>query len=217
MQDLRFEVMDEPTYRQHPAFSNTDLSNARKLRMGVPLRKRSQPLRVGSLVHELLLEPESWQECSKHVPQQELRHIERLAAAARCHPRLSRWLADPQAQREVSAFWTDAHTGLPCKARADLYLPGSLLVDLKTTSCGTSERFRKDAFRYDYDRQLVFYLQAFQAPEALLAGISKPKRGQVILLPLDEEMRETGTLKMRSLLEQLAADEALQQQVRENR
>ena len=45
-----------------------------------------------------------------------------------------------ESQSEKPIYWTDAATGLPCKALIDSYAPG-LVRDLKTTNAATREDF----------------------------------------------------------------------------
>jgi hypothetical protein len=67
---------------------------------------------------------------------------------------------------EVSVFWTDAETGVPCKARYD-YLKPSGIIDLKGMANERGLRFEDAAFqaigRYRYDIQAVHYLEGYTA------------------------------------------------------
>lgn len=72
----------------------------------------------------------------------------------------------PNANREVAAFWTDAETGVECKALLDV-------LDAKTTplrpriedfkSSKDALRFDRAIGRYRYDMQAAFYMDGVQA------------------------------------------------------
>lgn len=72
---------------------------------------------------------------------------------------------------EVSAFWTDAATGVRCRCRPDLVVtvsPGRvLLVDVKTFSnCGPRE-FLKQVHRMRYHVQAAFYSEGYARASGL--------------------------------------------------
>jgi exodeoxyribonuclease VIII len=77
------------------------------------------------------------------------------------HPTL-RLLTDPKP--ELSLFWMHPATGLYLKGRVDiLYLDGGILVDLKTTRCGSKHVFGRDAYKYGYHIQLAMYMDGLTA------------------------------------------------------
>lgn len=71
---------------------------------------------------------------------------------------------------EVSSYWTDPKTGIPCKARIDA-MPfadsewGSCLVDVKTTVNASPKEFQRSVFNFGYMRQASHYLSATQHME----------------------------------------------------
>jgi hypothetical protein len=59
---------------------------------------------------------------------------------------------------ELSVFWLDPETGLPCKARADIVCRGiAVLPDFKTCQSAKPEKFLHHAYDYAYHIQLSHY------------------------------------------------------------
>lgn len=63
---------------------------------------------------------------------------------------------------ERTVLWTDADTGIECKARID-HWDGRTLVDLKTTRDIDARMFGSGAARWAYAEQLAFYLDGLRA------------------------------------------------------
>jgi len=76
------------------------------------------------------------------------------------HKRIRSLLTD--GQPEVSIVWTDAETGIRCKARLDYLLP-PCIGDIKTTSDGDEWAFAKAIDTYGYYQQAAFYLDGGRA------------------------------------------------------
>lgn len=65
---------------------------------------------------------------------------------------------------ELTVRWRDGATGLPCKARADFYMPElAVAFDLKTTSDASDSAFAKSCAAYRYHVQAAFYQSGFAA------------------------------------------------------
>lgn len=63
--------------------------------------------------------------------------------------------------KEQAIFWTDKKTGLELKAKPDLIPIGTdYIVDLKTASSASPERFHREAIDYGYHVQALFYRMA---------------------------------------------------------
>jgi PDDEXK-like domain of unknown function (DUF3799) len=95
------------------------------------------------------------------LPEQLVHKIEIAAAMIERHPQLSKAFTGGAA--EVSIFWTDRVTGVPCKARLDYWKPKAI-VDLKSFENSLGLPVRKAIARavanYRYHLQAAFYLRA---------------------------------------------------------
>nr|MBP8282363.1 PD-(D/E)XK nuclease-like domain-containing protein [Chromatiaceae bacterium] len=82
---------------------------------------------------------------------------EGMAASVRDHP-LAPVLIDGGTP-ELSAIWTDAATGAPCKGRFDLArLSDGAIIDLKTTIDASPSAFARAVVSYSYATQAAAYL-----------------------------------------------------------
>lgn len=82
--------------------------------------------------------------------------VQRMADSAMSHPVARGLLVG--GQREISFSWPDEDSGIDCKARADLYLPGEFLMDLKSCRDASPEGFARAVATYCYDVQQANYL-----------------------------------------------------------
>lgn len=119
----------------------------------------------------------------------------RTIAATREHEAAARLLAG--AKTEVSLFWYDERTGVPCKARLDAMNHGGI-SDLKTTLDASREAFRRTAEQRMYHVQKHHYCDGFRAvfgrdPEyfAFIAAESQPLHGVACWL-LPEWLQKRG-------------------------
>src|SRR5262249_30177801 len=100
-----------------------------------------------------------------------IRRIEIAAAMIEHHPQLGR--AFTGGMPEVSVFWTDDRTGVPCKARFD-YLKPRAIVDLKSYENVIGLPVRKAIARcvanYRYHIQAAFYLEGAKAARELVTA-----------------------------------------------
>lgn len=88
----------------------------------------------------------------------------RIARSVRRHPMAAQVLARGEA--EVSYYWTDAATGVTCRARVDWLVPGKALVDVKTTgNDGGSDpdTFGRQAAKLNYPMQAAHYVDGWEA------------------------------------------------------
>ena len=123
----------------------------------------------------------------------------------------ARAILDAQDGRaETNVTWTDAATGIACKARRDFVVPSlSVLADLKTTRSIDAHRFGNDIARYLYHGQLAHYSNGTKAAEGwaperhvLIAVESKPPY-DVAVFDLGEQAMEVGREKVAGLLQRL--------------
>lgn len=152
----------------------------------------TRDMRVGTIVHELVLGPhktkplvkydgddrkgnrwkdffDSWKrQCPKCeiVTQKEWDDAEPIAAAVRADP-VARRLIDG-ARREVDLAWESA--GIKCETDGIDLVGVGYLGDLKRTSCTEPEGFSRHAFRNLWHSQMTFYEEG-----ARLCGIDTSK------------------------------------------
>lgn len=97
----------------------------------------------------------------------ELDQVEQMAKALREHPIAAALFDQAHGQPEQSLFWTDAETGVACRARADWLRhlgPGRVIVpDYKTCDRADKESLRRDVWDYGYYRQAAWYLDGLRA------------------------------------------------------
>jgi hypothetical protein len=84
----------------------------------------------------------------------ETEQVRAVAAAVRSHPDAGHMLVGGRAEHIIQ--WTDAETGIACKARLDYLRPGALL-DLKTCRDASPLGFGRAAARMYYHVQSAFY------------------------------------------------------------
>lgn len=83
-----------------------------------------------------------------------------IAEQVRQHPAARALFASGKA--EQSAFWTDAETGVLCKARPDWLMPGAVL-DVKSTEDASPDGFRRSIVSWRYHVQAAWYLDGLTA------------------------------------------------------
>lgn len=86
---------------------------------------------------------------------------QRMADSVRAHPVAAGLLVG--GEREITFRWQDEDTGIACKARADLYLRGEYLMDLKSCRDASAEGFARAVVSYGYDVQQGHYLDGIRA------------------------------------------------------
>lgn len=173
-----------------PAYSNSRLGSIRnQLLSRTELPSRSVFV-FGTAFHELLLQPEIISDARDYyLSNSKLETLYRMCKAAQQDETIQAIQA--HAQIETTVQWTDTDTGLLCKAKLDAIVTQDgngnggnsgnnrrgtkIIFDLKTTACNTEEDFLTACDRYDYWRQMAFYLDGISAIGIVLIGIQKQK------------------------------------------
>ena len=142
-------------------------------------------MRLGSLVHCAVLEPEElagrYGVCGPRNTKAGKEQAERMAAAGieavtqsdmalalsmalsvRLHPAAAALLAHGKA--EQSFWWDDAATGLRCKCRPAWYA-GTTVIDLKTTTDASPSSFARSIATFRYHVQASHYLAGLHGAE----------------------------------------------------
>lgn len=177
-------------YHSGPEVSNTglgwyiDYSPLHYLRYKQgKIKKTTKSMDFGTDLHCLLLEPgrfseqyitgpESarntiiWKDFVKDNPglvvkkPSEMDHIQQAREVIGQSGDKCRWLIDTPGETEVSFFWIDPATGLPCRCRVDklIDMPKvAIVVDVKSCRDARPHKFRRSMVDYGYYRQGAHY------------------------------------------------------------
>ena len=89
--------------------------------------------------------------------------IKEMYGALAIHPIAAPLLLEGRS--EMSVFWTDDETGLPCKCRPDRIPDGEhgVILDLKTVRNADIHAFTSSCITYGYARQAGMYIEGFNA------------------------------------------------------
>lgn len=180
-------------YHRGPATSKSQLdqlakSPAHYLASLTAPRKETAAMRIGSLFHGLVLEPErvkiavapvcdkrtkdgkaTWEAfCAENVgaeivTAEEGEMLTGMVASVRAHPAASALLSGPGIA-EGSAYWVDEYSGELCRCRPDFYRSDlGIIVDLKSTRDASPKEFAKAIANYGYHRQSAMYADGVEA------------------------------------------------------
>ena len=145
-------------------------------------RKETAAMRIGSLFHGLVLEPERvkiavapvcdkrtkdgkamWEAfCLENagaeiVTAEEGEMLTGMVASVRAHSAASALLSGPGIA-EGSAFWVDEQSGELCRCRPDFYREDlGIIVDLKSTEDASPSEFARSMAKYNYHMQSAYY------------------------------------------------------------
>lgn len=179
--------MPAAEYFARPEISNSLLGLVRKAPAmarayldGTYTREETPSMRMGTLVHTLVLEPDQFggryaiaPECDRRtkagkeeferfaleaagreiIPREMHEQASAMAAAVR-HHKMARALL-LAGDSEVSVF-ADLD-GTACKSRIDFIREGGILVDLKTTADAAPDAFARSCANFGYHRQCAMY------------------------------------------------------------
>ncbi|MDE5763779.1 MAG: PD-(D/E)XK nuclease-like domain-containing protein [Ruminococcus sp.] len=223
-------IMTNAEYHAYPAVSKSDLdlidrSPAYYRHIKENPRESTPAMLLGSVVHKLILEPDSFASeyavCPaadrrtkagreiyqtftdslkngvEAVPDDVYRTALSMAESVRNHPIASRLLQGGQA--ETSWFWEE--NGIQCKCRPD-YLRTDIkcVIDLKTTQNSSLESFTKSAYDYRYHVQVAWYLKGLrtcgvEAENFLFVAVEKEPPYPVCVHAADDLMIQLGGQK----------------------
>ena len=180
-------------YHRGPATSKSQLdqlakSPAHYLASLTTQRKETAAMRIGSLFHGLVLEPErvriavapvcdkrtkdgkaTWEAfCAENigaevVTSEEGEMLTGMVASVRAHPAANALLSGPGIA-EGSAYWVDEYSGELCRCRPDFYRQDlGIIVDLKSTEDASLREFARSIAKYRYQVQSAFYQDGVEA------------------------------------------------------
>ena len=190
--------------RRLEGISNSQLTRLKNELQGKPERYPERCLVFGQAFHAAALEGQPIENPEWNLRPSEVRSIRHMCDAYSIeferHTE-SAGLQNPE--METPLTWTDAETGLPCKAQLDLRYRGhDLVFDLKSTSALNRVLLEQTLAAYDYDRQAAFYLDGSGARSFGLVAVQKRVPFEVFILTFDRdsEFIENGRRKYRFLL-----------------
>jgi PDDEXK-like domain of unknown function (DUF3799) len=191
-------------YRKLKAYSNSRLSEIKNLLMGMEQPKPLKAFSMGSILHQLILEPELAEaEDYVFLSPAPRRHLKAAMQAVLRNRLLRRVLRSEEAEREQVIQWTDKVTGLPCKAKVDIAYRdhrGRHIIDLKSTGERTREAFLRSCAQYEYERQAAFYLDGSGAESFTIYGVQKVAPYRVFRKGYTRRELEIGRWKYRFIL-----------------
>lgn len=133
--------------------------------------------------------------------------ITSMLLSVRAHPAASRLIAE--GEPEVTLYYNDPITGLPCKSRADYWVKARrFAVDAKTTLDASPEQFAKDVARYRYHVQDALYRLAFaecgeQIEHFAILAVEKKPPHAVAVYVLDADAVARGFTAARQGIDRL--------------
>lgn len=219
--------MTNAEYHAHPAVSKSDLDLVNRSPMHYRHVKenpqeQTAAMLFGSVVHKLVLEPETfsseyavaprsdrrtkegkarWQEFLGSINDEILISEElfseasAVAEAVRNDPIADKLLTKGKA--EQSYFWTNTTTGVECKCRPDYLRADGIAVDLKTTQNAAPDEFVRSAYNYRYHVQAWWYLHGLKqcgidAHDFIFIAVEKNPPYAVCVYAADDLMLELG-------------------------
>ena len=160
--------MTDTDYHNHPAVSVHQLM--RLLRApALYAHDRTTPqqpsaaMRLGSLVHCAVLEPQAVAERYAAWDGPSIAKSSAISAAVRAHPSALAILESLDAI-ESPIFWRDPATAIACRSKPDgvrlAHRDAPLIVDLKTTQDASAKAFARSAVNFLYHMQAAAYIRA---------------------------------------------------------
>lgn len=97
------------------------------------------------------------------ISQDDFQSICDMYSALAVHPIAAKLLLEGRS--EMSVFWTDEDTGLPCKCRPDRIPEGDhgVILDLKTVRSADIHSFTSACMTYGYAREAGMYIEGFNS------------------------------------------------------
>jgi len=221
--------MTEAQYRASEAISKSDLDwiapprtpkHYRARKDGLIATEQTPALRLGSLVHRAVLEPDTYRNAFAVKPegmnfatkegkewkaaqnkpiltQQEAFSVSRIVDAVWTHPYAKRLLKD--AVTEQCLFAEDSH-GILRKGRLDALIKGSAVPDLKTSACADPQEFERSIGKFRYHVQAAYYLDlcklaGIEKSQFVFIVVEKTEPYAVAVYSLDSEAVELGRLE----------------------
>ncbi len=198
---------------------------------GVWKREMTAALRLGSAVDAMLLEPDTFEKWFtvldvttrnttkyRNLKEIEKREIllraefnltQRMVSAIKSHSWIDEMVSE--GRKQATYRYIDPDFGIPCKVRTDLISEPETVVDVKTSRNPAREPWVRDAAKYGYHRQEVFYLRGLKAANVfenqepiffhVVVGSVEPH--DVFAYQLDSKSLEMGVWEVEEKLREL--------------
>lgn len=184
---------------------------------------------IGSAFHELLLEPEFFNQTYLVMPKFDLRtkagkeehqsftenhkgkvfldkdDYEMIIAMSKSAERSNTFMdLISDSYRELSCYTVDENSGLGVRMRPDCFAKNrSTIVDIKTCLNSSYKGFKGDVYKFGYSITAAFYMDFLNRENYVFAAIEKQPPYQTALYMLDDEMIEYGRKQYRMGLDLL--------------
>jgi exodeoxyribonuclease VIII len=221
------ETMPAETYHGTDALSKSTMTKALKspAHYQAALMERSEPskaMQLGTAIHTSILEPalyseivailpsdidgrtkegKVWREANKsRIQLTVVEHVEvqGVAHSVRSHPFWD--IITLPHKIEASVFGQDLETGLALKARPDLWVNETTLVDIKTTDDASPEAFTRTIATFRYHIQAAHYLAMTGAEEFYFVAVERKAPYAVAIYKLDSEWLQAGEILRRNAI-----------------
>ena len=189
-----------------------------------PVIEPTAAMRLGSLVHCAVLEPDELNSRYAVAPDRrskdgkataamlaasgieavtaaDMELAMAMAASVRSHQAAAELLRNGKA--EQSFWWDDVDTGLRCKCRPDWYY-GTTVVDLKTTTDASPQGFAKSVANWRYHVQQAHYMAGTFAERFVFIAVEKTYPYAVGVYELDATAMNVGYALRRNNLQTIA-------------
>lgn len=212
--------MGNDEYHQGPGISKSHLDVFNKSPLDYKWRyvdkhvsKETPAMRLGTLVHTAVLEPDKWSEgyicgpeCRKNSKQfkefqdghgdkeiisiEDWLNITAMAKSIKQHKHANSCIDNGRAEQSV--FTKDRETELLLKCRPDWLRTDGMLIDLKTTVDASPESFRRTCQKFRYHVQAAWYMdicnkQGLEIDEFVFVVIEKTPPFKVAVYTLNEQ------------------------------
>lgn len=195
-------------------------------------RKETEAMRIGTLFHTLVLEPEKanfvvgpninkntkeWKAFKAEaeaagqvvIDEGDNAMLQGMVASIKTHPAASALLSGPGIA-EGSCWWYDERSGELCRCRPDFYREDGILVDLKTTEDASLAGFTKSVANFRYAVQAAMYADGVETSTGMpirafaFIAVEKQPPFATQCFQLDFQATEVGRVTYQNLLLDLA-------------
>lgn len=192
--------------------------------------KQTKSMDLGSALHLALLLPNlyaetvvvgpDWNKNTNAYKEWKAQHADKLILDAKQEFQLQAMIAgitkndkavellNTPGDKEQAIRWQDEQTEIWCKAKLDMLLVSSIIVDIKTCSEPNPVEFSRSCGQLDYECQAAFYIDGVREvtgmePQFIHMAVGMSPPYECILYRLDDEALELGRQKNRSTLRRL--------------